>query len=101
MLVTWHLVLQASGDESEVVGYVLGRMEDKTFPGFRDSISPGPATGHVTSLAVLPGYRRCGVAHQLMINLHQQVIVAKRDWALVDHTRKSIANMALSCSYPT
>lgn len=64
---------QTSGDESEVVGYVLGRMEDKTFPSFRDPRNPAPPTGHVTSLAVLPAFRRCGVAHQLMVNLHEQV----------------------------
>ena len=67
--------------QPRVIGYVLGRLEDKdTFPPtvYRDPRSrsppspPSTPTGHVTSLAVLPGYRRCGVAGQLMSTLHEQ-----------------------------
>lgn len=65
---------EQGGQQAEVVGYVLGRMEDKAFLGIRDpAMNNPPETGHVTSLAVLPAYRRCGVAQRLMTNLHQQV----------------------------
>lgn len=75
-------VLQGA-EQPRVIGYVLGRMEDKgtsavTPPIYRDPRSrpppspPSTPTGHVTSLAVLPGYRRCGVAGQLMSTLHDQ-----------------------------
>lgn len=84
----------------KVVGYVLGKMEGSkddvvesqsqlstAIPGWstrtpRDRVvstfgSGGglatPRTGHVTSLAVLPGYRRCGAAKQLMDMLHDRV----------------------------
>ena len=71
-------------EEPQVVGYVLGRMDDQvggTAPTvYRDPRPPPPAassvgplaTGHVTSLAVLPAYRRCGVARELMSTLHDQ-----------------------------
>lgn len=69
-----------------MIGYVLGRMEAQVGGGvaptvYRDPRPPPPpassiaplSTGHVTSLAVLPAYRRCGVARQLMSTLHDQV----------------------------
>ena len=84
----------------KVVGYVLGKMEgskediletqnqlNTAIPGWstrgpRDRVIssssgggslPAPRTGHVTSLAVLHGYRRCGAAKQLMDMLHDRV----------------------------
>lgn len=52
---------------SHVVGYVLGKME----PG-----AAGRATrrGHITSLAVLPEYRRQGIAHELMSQVHNKML---------------------------
>merc|ERR1712146_697315 len=52
---------------SHVVGYVLGKMQ----PG----PSGGPTRlGHITSLAVLPEYRRQGIAHELMDQVHSKMI---------------------------
>lgn len=84
------------GDQAEVVGYVLGRMEDKQlFPGIRDPRINNTPTGHVTSLAVLPGYRRCGVAHQLMTRLHEQVTFFRRS-AL--RKKKVLSRWTVACS---
>lgn len=76
----WH---SQDDEQPKVVGYVLGRMEDSKEtssipPVFRDPTSrvpptPPSSTGHVTSLAVLPGFRRHGVASRLMSSLHAQV----------------------------
>ncbi|CAM9698520.1 unnamed protein product [Choristocarpus tenellus] len=78
-LVAEHTIDDPTG-ESKVVGYVLGSME-KTAPSSRSSIAGGSAggggtitsMGHVTSLAVLPEWRRGGIARELMANLHDQV----------------------------
>ncbi|CAN0376786.1 unnamed protein product [Ascophyllum nodosum] len=84
--------------QPRVIGYVLGRLEDKdTFPPtvYRDPRSrsppspPSTPTGHVTSLAVLPGYRRCGVAGQLMSTLHEQMLSRYRATRVSLHVRKS------------
>jgi len=52
--------------EREVIGYVLGRMED--------SLTTEPSrAGHITSLAVMEDFRRLGVAHALMRCLHENM----------------------------
>ncbi|CAN0103291.1 unnamed protein product, partial [Phaeothamnion confervicola] len=72
------------GQESEVVGYVLGRIEEGSAPppplpqhraggAGRAAQLPPPPLGHVTSLAVLPPYRRLGVGRKLMEGLHEQM----------------------------
>jgi ribosomal protein S18 acetylase RimI-like enzyme len=73
--------------EPNIVGYVLGKVEDryvphdpkndpplnanvKTFQDLSGNTVALEATGHVTSLAVLPDYRRRGLAAALMDQLH-------------------------------
>ena len=53
--------------QKKVVGYVLGRMD--TTPG---ATRPTRA-GHITSLAVLPSFRRRGIAQDLMKMVHDEV----------------------------
>eukprot|EP00752_Nemacystus_decipiens_P011613 g10311.t1 len=105
------------GQPPKVVGYVLGKMEgskedlvethnqlNTAIPGWstrppRDRLvsSPdggggglsGPRTGHVTSLAVLPGYRRCGAAKQLMDMLHDRMNYHYKATKVSLHVRKS------------
>ncbi|CAM9592502.1 unnamed protein product [Ectocarpus sp. 12 AP-2014] len=48
-----------------------------------------PPTGHVTSLAVLPGYRRCGAASQLMEMLHERMNYHYKANKVSLHVRKS------------
>eukprot|EP00903_Cladosiphon_okamuranus_P018364 g16893.t1 len=100
----------------KVVGYVLGKMEgskddvaenqnqlNTAIPGwstrsprnrvFSTSSSGGglatSQTGHVTSLAVLPGYRRCGAAKQLMDMLHERMNYHYKATKVSLHVRKS------------
>lgn len=56
---------------NEIVGYVLGRIET-------DMVKDGPSSrmrrqGHITSLAILPTFRRQGVASKLMQQVHHQM----------------------------
>ncbi|CAN0288707.1 unnamed protein product [Ectocarpus sp. 6 AP-2014] len=48
-----------------------------------------PPTGHVTSLAVLPGFRRCGAASQLMDMLHERMNYHYKANKVSLHVRKS------------
>lgn len=95
--------------ESKIVGYVLGKVEQKsvgggggTFPLLPDSMSAHDrdafyehyesqhteSVGHVTSLAVLQEHRRCGLAGALMKQLHYHL--EARDASAVGlHVRKS------------
>jgi len=59
----------------EVVGYVLGRME--RHPPRYPSDVRNTRSGHITSLAVLPSWRRNGLALDLMHKVHKQVKTGK------------------------
>lgn len=48
----------------QVVGYVLAKMDEE------DTLVPH---GHITSLAVLRTYRKCGIATQLMRQAHARM----------------------------
>ncbi|CAM9659464.1 unnamed protein product, partial [Hapterophycus canaliculatus] len=108
-LVAEHADRRNEDQKPQVVGYVLGRMEgSKENAGVGGSASastaiPGwscrgtsrskavlpPPTGHVTSLAVLPGFRRCGTARQLMVMLHERMNYYYRADKVSLHVRKS------------
>lgn len=73
-------------EEPNIVGYVLGKIEDRYLPVHSLSAPPAPGareyvdmegqrhvmepTGHVTSIAVLPDYRKRGLATSLLSQLH-------------------------------
>lgn len=67
----------SAGDNEENQNHLYTAIPGWSCRGPRDRIvSSGPSsprTGHVTSLAVLPGFRRCGAAKQLMDMLHDRV----------------------------
>jgi ribosomal protein S18 acetylase RimI-like enzyme len=82
-----HLSFPGSQPEPNIVGYVLGKVEDryipydprteppldgsvKTFKDLAGNTLKLEPTGHVTSLAVLHDYRRRGLAAALMNQLH-------------------------------
>jgi ribosomal protein S18 acetylase RimI-like enzyme len=63
-LLTWpQLIHVAENHKGQIVGYVLAKMEE-------DAV---PAHGHITSLAVLRTYRKCGIATQLMRQAHARM----------------------------
>jgi ribosomal protein S18 acetylase RimI-like enzyme len=76
---------QAASQQSTVVAYVLGKVEEQRIEAIPDEEDfnywPGrpyfktQEYGHVTSLAVLDDYRRQGLARQLMEQLHHQLKV--------------------------
>lgn len=58
-LLTWpQLSYVAETPQNDIVGYVLGKMEEEP----EDKIG----TGHITSISVKRSYRRMGIAHKLM-----------------------------------
>lgn len=52
---------KTSRGEERIVGYSLAKMEDDTSP----EVDPIPH-GHITSLSVMRGYRKLGIAERLM-----------------------------------
>lgn len=63
-LLSWpQLIHVAENHKGQIVGYVLAKMEE-------DAV---PAHGHITSLAVLRTYRKCGIATQLMRQAHARM----------------------------
>ena len=65
-LLSWPQLLQVSENhKGEIVGYVLAKMEDREE---HDTITP--PHGHITSLAVLRSYRKCGLATKMMKLAH-------------------------------
>ena len=58
-----QLIHVAENDKGHIVGYVLAKMEE-------DAAIPH---GHITSLAVLRTYRKCGIATALMRQAHQRM----------------------------
>ncbi|CAM9418450.1 unnamed protein product, partial [Discosporangium mesarthrocarpum] len=115
------------GTTSEVVGYVLGRI-DGPAPGVKarssshgdgqsglravaermglgsggqgagnsghghgqsTRTSGGSGSGHVTSLAVLPEWRRGGIARELMNNLHEKLVTCYNVESVSLHVRQS------------
>jgi ribosomal protein S18 acetylase RimI-like enzyme len=64
-LLSWPQLLQvAENHKGEIVGYVLSKMEDK------EDNDPTPPHSHITSLAVLRTYRKCGLATKMMRQAH-------------------------------
>jgi peptide alpha-N-acetyltransferase len=64
-LISWPQLLQVSENhKGEIVGYVLSKMEEK------EENDPSPPHGHITSLAVLRTYRKCGLATKMMKQAH-------------------------------
>lgn len=64
-LLSWPQLLQVSENhKGEIVGYVLSKMEEK------EDHDPTPPHGHITSLAVMRTYRKCGLATKMMTNAH-------------------------------
>lgn len=64
-LLSWPQLLQvAENHKGEIIGYVLSKMEE------REEADTGPAHGHITSLAVLRTYRKCGIATKMMKQAH-------------------------------
>uniref|UniRef100_A0A7S2HE16 N-acetyltransferase domain-containing protein n=1 Tax=Octactis speculum TaxID=3111310 RepID=A0A7S2HE16_9STRA len=57
--------------KGEVVGYVLGRMETGTSKA--GLVNRMTRHGHITSLAVMPDFRRLGLAQQMMEKVHSQM----------------------------
>lgn len=64
--------------EKKIVAYLLGKIESRTtYVDLQNPFSGGrqvETLGHVTSLAVLPSYRRLGLAHALMDQLHTHLV---------------------------
>ena len=58
-----QLIHVAENHKGQIVGYVLAKMEE-------DAV---PAHGHITSLAVLRTYRKCGIATNLMRQAHARM----------------------------
>lgn len=76
----WEPALDGERSQrSEIVGYVLGKMNEVEAQNFDGSESRSAGKeGHITSLAVLPTFRRQGVANQLMAEVHKTM---RRDFA--------------------
>ena len=63
-LLSWpQLIHVAENHKGQIVGYVLAKMEEDATPPH----------GHITSLAVLRTYRKCGIATQLMRQAHARM----------------------------
>ena len=72
-LADWgHLAFVADADR-EVVGYVLGRVNERHTETPAGPGSTRPTEGHITSLAVSDRFRRRGVAKQLMVAVHDEM----------------------------
>jgi len=63
-VLSWpQLIHVAENHKGQIVGYVLAKMEEDA----------SPPHGHITSLAVLRTYRKCGIATQLMRQAHARM----------------------------
>lgn len=78
-----QLIHVAENHKGEIVGYVLAKMEEE------DNSTPH---GHITSLAVLRTYRKCGIATMLMRQAHARMQEAFGAAYCSLHVRKT--NMA-------
>lgn len=58
-----QLIHVAENHKGQIVGYVLAKMEEDA----------NPPHGHITSLAVLRTYRKCGIATALMRQAHARM----------------------------
>jgi len=91
-------------DEPNIVGYVLGKIEDKYVPVRSLQFPPPPGareyedqkgerhvmepTGHVTSIAVLPTFRNRGLATSLLAQLHTHLEDSRRVQNVGLHVRQ-------------
>eukprot|EP00547_Thalassionema_nitzschioides_P002818 CAMPEP_0194223804 /NCGR_PEP_ID=MMETSP0156-20130528/35990_1 /TAXON_ID=33649 /ORGANISM="Thalassionema nitzschioides, Strain L26-B" /LENGTH=304 /DNA_ID=CAMNT_0038955083 /DNA_START=133 /DNA_END=1047 /DNA_ORIENTATION=- len=94
-------------EEPNIVGYVLGKIEDRYIPCRSLSFPPSPGareylddrgerhvlspTGHVTSIAVLPDYRKRGLATSLLSQLHTHLEYSHRVQSVGLHVRQGNA----------
>jgi len=56
----------AIGSTGKLLGYVLGKMNDEA----RRKNPPDPLHAHITSVAVISGFRKMGLASKLLNNTH-------------------------------
>ena len=61
-----HVAINTKG---ELVGYVLGKMDDDG----RNKRNPEPPHGHITSVAIYNGYRKLGLATKLLSLTHNSL----------------------------
>lgn len=65
--ISWPQLLHvAENHKGQIVGYVLAKMEEDLKEGDQPH-------GHITSLAVLRTYRKCGIATKLMRQAHERM----------------------------
>ncbi|KAL5487592.1 ARD1_3 [Sanghuangporus weigelae] len=72
----------AEDDDGRIVGYILAKMEDD----LQDGEDPH---GHVTSISVLRGYRRLGIAKKLMLQSQDAMATIYKASYVSLHVRKS------------
>ena len=84
-----------ASEDVTVVAYLLGKIQERSRdPAFRPSLSQSDSSvgverfGHVSSLAVLPDYRRQGLAQLLLDQFHHHLIPQQCSFAGL-HVRKS------------
>lgn len=84
-----------ASEDVTVVAYLLGKIQERSRdPDFRPSRYPTESNvgverfGHVSSLAVLPGYRRQGLAQLLLDQFHNHLIPQQCSFAGL-HVRRS------------
>lgn len=85
-----------------VVGYLLGKTLERPQTNSRSGRQPGApttTTGHVSSLAVLPNYRRLGLARQLLDQFHAHLENNSKSCAVGLHVR--VSNTAAVRLYQT
>ena len=63
-ILSWPHLLYVADDDGEIVGYVLGKLDD-------DDVKNDEIKGHITSISVLRTYRKLGLASKLMEATHR------------------------------
>ena len=67
---SWPQLLHVAEDNNgNIVGYVLAKMEEN-----EENKADFVCHGHITSLAVIRSYRKCGIAAILMRHAHERMI---------------------------
>ncbi|KAH8118776.1 acyl-CoA N-acyltransferase, partial [Phellopilus nigrolimitatus] len=72
----------AEDHKGRIVGYILAKMEEDLQPGEEPH-------GHVTSISVVRGYRRLGLAKKLMIQSQEAMATTYKAAYVSLHVRKS------------
>ncbi|KAI5117871.1 hypothetical protein M0805_006573 [Coniferiporia weirii] len=82
-LLSWpSLSYVAEDHKGRIVGYILAKMEDDLQAG-------EDPHGHVTSISVIRGYRRLGIAKKLMIQSQEAMATIYKAAYVSLHVRKS------------